>query len=178
VTDKIDWITAEQGVLYLCSIAHNLGPYLAEWGHKMDPVLRAYIAAGEKFVIGDYIKAINARTRLFRAIQGLFERYDYILSPTLTRTAINADFNSAGGIVEIDGVAVGRLQPHWTGYMYPFNITGHPALSVPSGFGVDGLPTGVQIVGPRHSDANVLRLGAVLEEARPWADRKPTLALA
>jgi aspartyl-tRNA(Asn)/glutamyl-tRNA(Gln) amidotransferase subunit A len=58
-------------------------------------------------------------------------------------------------------------------YAYPFNLTGHPALSVPSGWGEDGLPTSLQIVGPWWSDADMLRLGAVLEEDRPWAGRRP-----
>jgi aspartyl-tRNA(Asn)/glutamyl-tRNA(Gln) amidotransferase subunit A len=38
------------------------------------------------------------------------------------------------------------------------------------------LPTSVQIIGPRHGDSGVLRLGALLEQARPWADWKPALA--
>jgi aspartyl-tRNA(Asn)/glutamyl-tRNA(Gln) amidotransferase subunit A len=65
------------------------------------------------------------------------------------------------------------VQPELTAFVYPFNLTGHPALSVPSGWGIDDMPTGVQIIGPRHSDSDVLRLGALLEQARPWAGRKP-----
>ena len=87
-----------------------------------------------------------------------------------------ADFNGATGVVEIDGEAVGPTQPALTGFVYPFNLTGHPALAVPSGWAADGLPTSVQIIGPRHADGGVLRLGALLEQARPWADRKPKLA--
>jgi Asp-tRNA(Asn)/Glu-tRNA(Gln) amidotransferase A subunit family amidase len=67
------------------------------------------------------------------------------------------------------------VQPHLTGFVYPFNLTGHPALSVPSGWAADGLPTGVQIVGPRHGDGDVLRLGALLEQVRPWAHRRPPI---
>jgi aspartyl-tRNA(Asn)/glutamyl-tRNA(Gln) amidotransferase subunit A len=116
-----------------------------------------------------------ARTRLFRAVLGLFETYDFLVSPTLTRTALAADFNGASGVVEIDGEDVGPVQPHLTGFVYPFNLTGHPALSIPSGWAQDGLPTSVQIIGPRHSDGDILRLGALLEQARPWADRRPSI---
>ncbi|GGC89796.1 amidase [Chelatococcus reniformis] len=177
VTAEIDWMAEDQRVLYLCSIANNLASVVERFGERTDPVLRAYVAAGKRYDIAAYIRAINARTRLFRAVQALFESYDVLVSPTLTRTALAADFDGAAGIVEIDGEAVGPVQPNWTGFVYPFNLTGHPALSVPSGWGRDGLPTGVQIVGPRHGDGNVLRLGALLEQARPWADRRPPVAV-
>ena len=177
VTAEIDWMSDDQRVLYLCSIANNLGPVVERFGNRTDPVLRAYVTAGKKYDIAAYIRAISARTRLFRAVQGLFETYDFLVSPTLSRTALAADFNGAGGVVEIDGEAVGPAQPHWTGFVYPFNLTGHPALTIPSGWAGDGLPTGFQIIGPRHGDSDILRLGALLEQARPWADRRPPIAL-
>jgi aspartyl-tRNA(Asn)/glutamyl-tRNA(Gln) amidotransferase subunit A len=176
VNAEVDWMSDDQRVLYLCSIANNLGQVVDRFGDKTDPILQAYVAAGKKYDIAAYIKAVAARTRLFRAVQGLFENYDFLVSPTITRTALAADFNGATGVVEIDGVAVGPTQPALTGFVYPFNLTGHPALAVPSGWAADGLPTSVQIIGPRHADSSVLRLGALLEQARPWADRKPKLA--
>jgi Asp-tRNA(Asn)/Glu-tRNA(Gln) amidotransferase A subunit family amidase len=51
----------------------------------------------------------------------------------------------------------------------------HPALTLPSGFAADGLPTAVQIVGRWGADMDVLRLGALLEEARPWSGKRPPL---
>ena len=176
VNADIDWMSEHQRALYLSSIANNLGSVVERFGDKTDRVLRAYVAAGKKYDIAAYIAAINARTRLFRAIQGLFETYDFLVSPTVTRTALDADFDGAASIVEVDGEPVGPTQPAFTGFVYPFNLTGHPALAVPSGWGTDGLPTSVQIIGPRHGDSGVLRLGALLEQARPWADRKPALA--
>ena len=176
VTTEIDWMSDDQRVLYLCSIANNLGPVVERFGDRTDPVLRAYVAAGRKYDIAAYIRAISARTRLFRAVQGLFDTYDFLVSPTLTRTAVDAEFDGARGTIEIDGIDVGSAQPHLTGFVYPFNLTGHPALSVPSGFARDGLPTGFQIVGRRHADSDVLRIGALLEQARPWADKRPLIS--
>jgi aspartyl-tRNA(Asn)/glutamyl-tRNA(Gln) amidotransferase subunit A len=173
VVAEVDWMSEDQRALYLCSIAHNLGPVVDRFGDRTDQVLRAYVEAGKKYDVAAYIRALAARTRLFRAVQGLFEKYDFLISPTLTRTALAADFNGASGIVEIDGEAVGPVQPHLTGFVYPFNLTGHPALSIPSGWAGDGLPTSVQIIGPRHGDGDILRLGAILEQARPWAERTP-----
>ena len=56
-----------------------------------------------------------------------------------------------------------------------FNALKLPALSVPSGLSAEGLPTGLQIVGRRFDDLTVLRIGAALEEARPWRQHRPPL---
>ena len=69
----------------------------------------------------------------------------------------------------------GITRQGWTAPQYPFNLTGHPALTMPSGFGADGLPTALQIVGRWGAETDVLRLGAVLEQARPWAQHRPAL---
>lgn len=175
VSADIDWMSEDQRALYLCSIAVNLGPVVDRYGDKTDKVLRAYVAAGKKYDVGAYIRAIAARTRLFRAVQGLFQTYDFLVSPTLTRTALSSSFDGAGESVIIDNEPVGPVQPNWTGFVYPFNLTGHPALSIPSGFGADGLPTGFQIIGPRHGDADILRIGSLLEQARPWAQHWPKI---
>jgi Asp-tRNA(Asn)/Glu-tRNA(Gln) amidotransferase A subunit family amidase len=55
------------------------------------------------------------------------------------------------------------------------NVSQCPALSVPSGFTNEDLPTGLQIVGHRFDDLTVLDIGAGLEAARPWAERRPAL---
>ncbi|MGH8861503.1 MAG: amidase family protein, partial [Jatrophihabitantaceae bacterium] len=61
----------------------------------------------------------------------------------------------------------------WTPYTYPFNMTQQPALSVPCGFTDAGLPVGMQIIGPRHADALVLRAGQAYESASTWIRRMP-----
>ena len=90
-----------------------------------------------------------------------------------TRTALPVGFDAANDEVEVDGVKCGITRQGWTSPQYPFNLTGHPALSLPSGFGADGLPTAVQIVGRWGAEVDVLRLGALLERARPWAQHRP-----
>ena len=95
------------------------------------------------------------------------------MSPTTARTALDADFDATADVM-INGKACGITRQSWTAYQYPFNLTGHPALSVPSGFGEDGLPTGLQIIGPWNADPVILALGSILEARRPWADKRPT----
>jgi Asp-tRNA(Asn)/Glu-tRNA(Gln) amidotransferase A subunit family amidase len=55
------------------------------------------------------------------------------------------------------------------------NVAQCPALSVPSGMHSNGLPTSLQIVGHRYDDLTVLRIGAAVEKARPWAERRPAM---
>lgn len=57
----------------------------------------------------------------------------------------------------------------------PFNLTGQPALAVCCGFGAEGLPRSLQIVGRAFDDATVLRLGHAHEQATPWRARRPSI---
>src|SRR5581483_9215197 len=141
------------------------------WGDRMDPVLRAFIAEGRAVTLEQYRQAQFARTRLFRAVQALFERYDFLVSPTLPVPALPADFMPGRDTIAItDGVSAPTTRLGWAAYVYPFNLTGHPALSVPSGWTRGGLPTGLQIIGRWWSDLDLFRIGAVLETLAPWRD--------
>ena len=61
----------------------------------------------------------------------------------------------------------------WTPFTYPFNLTQQPAATVPCGFTAAGLPIGLQIVGPRHADARVLRAARAYEAAHPQPTHRP-----
>jgi len=173
VADPIDWIEFPGRVMYQGNFAVAMAKHLPEWRDRMDPVLLAFMERGEGFSMAQFRQAQYARTGLFRAVQALMERYDVLVSPTLTRTALPADFDAADDEVEVEGERCGITRQGWSAYVYPFNLTGHPALTVPSGFARDGLPTGVQIIGRWGADMDVLRLGALLEAARPWAQNRP-----
>jgi len=169
----IDWIEYEGRILYQANFAVFCAPFLPRWQNQMDPVTLAFMERGGRFSLADFRNAQFARTKLFRAVQALFETHDALVMPTLTRTALPVGFDAANDEVEIDGVRCGITRQGWTSYLYPFNLTGHPALSIPSGFGADGLPTAVQIVGKWGAETDILRLGALLEQARPWAGHRP-----
>ncbi|MGH7904816.1 MAG: amidase family protein, partial [Candidatus Dormibacteraceae bacterium] len=64
----------------------------------------------------------------------------------------------------------------WLSFTFPYNCTGQPAISLPLGMTSSGLPIGVQLVGPPGGEAIILELAAQLEEALPWAARRPPLA--
>jgi aspartyl-tRNA(Asn)/glutamyl-tRNA(Gln) amidotransferase subunit A len=160
----MDWIAGAARLMYLANLNVYFGHHLEKWRDRMDPVLVEWIAAGSKATLVDFRKAQVARSRLYRGVQKLLESYDFLVTPTLPTTAIPAE---AGKTVDA------LFNRGWNAFVYPFNQSGNPALSVPNGFGADGLPTGLQIVGRWWKDNDVLRLGALLERVRPWADRRP-----
>ena len=75
--------------------------------------------------------------------------------------------------ITIGGENAGSIRAAWYPYMWPFNLSGHPAISLPCGWSSDGLPLGLQIVGPWHADRRVLALAAHLERERPCARPMP-----
>jgi amidase len=78
---------------------------------------------------------------------------------------------------EIDGKMLDDYT-EWFYLTYAITLTGLPAISVPCGFTVSGLPVGLQIVGRRRQEAAVLRAAAALEEAAPWGSRIPPVVTA
>lgn len=173
VSEPVDWIEMPGRIMYQANISVAFGKYVEQWRDRMDPVLLAFIEWGSAFTVADVRGAQYARTRLFRAVQRLFERYDILLSPALTRTALPADFDAAHGQVMVDGEPNGITREGMSPYSYPFNLTGHSSLVVPSGFASDGLPTGVQLTGSWYGDLDLFRIGAVIEADLPWAQHRP-----
>jgi len=119
------------------------------------------------------IEAQKIRTRLNRLLWELFESYDLLLTPTMPTEAF-----SAGGPPpsEVDGQPIPLLEA--VAFTFPFNLSGHPAASVPAGFTRSGLPVGLQIVGPRHRENLVLQAAHAFERRKPWNDRWPDVRMA
>ena len=107
------------------------------------------------------------RTEVYDAVQDVLGRYDLLLTPTLTCLPVeNADDGNTLGPSHINGEPINRLIGWCPTFL--FNFTGHPAASVPAGLAEGRWPVGLQIVGRRFQDADVMRASAFFEEARPW----------
>jgi aspartyl-tRNA(Asn)/glutamyl-tRNA(Gln) amidotransferase subunit A len=146
--------------------------YVAEFGPRMSETLLRQMDNGAGHSAVALQQAMFERTRVFREIQGWFEDYDIVATPTLSRTAlpIDHDFFSA---IEIDGEMADTVRNAWYPYTLPFNLSGNPAVTLPCGRGADGLPIGLQLIGPHLGDARLLRAAALYEAARPWAADQP-----
>jgi aspartyl-tRNA(Asn)/glutamyl-tRNA(Gln) amidotransferase subunit A len=123
------------------------------------------ITAG-RFILGaaitaaDFIHALRARRELTDAVNGALSHYDALLTLSALNTAPRFDqptdsLSSASPIQTI-----------------PFNVTGHPAMSVPTGLGANGLPIGVQIVGRPFDEPMVFRIGRAIEKLSGWESVK------
>ena len=129
------------------------------------------------FTLTEFREAQFARTRLFRAIQGLFERYDVLVTPTLTRTALPADFDAANGEIEIEGEPCGITRQGWTSYhvsLQPHGPSGADhALRLRGGWAADGRATrralgrGHDAAAPRRDAGTGPPLGAAPPEDWP-----------
>ena len=135
-----------------------------QWGDKITASLRQSIGRGLSYSAADWQRASDRRSVLFRAVQRLFENYDVLVTPTMNAPPVGLD---AGGSIE------SPMYAEWAGYLYPFNLTGNPGLSVPCGFTADGLPVGLQLVGPWHDEQRLIDVARVLERAGGWSERRP-----
>lgn len=114
----------------------------------------------------DVLRDQKMRTHIYDEIQKVMGSYDLLISPTLAALPVdNANNGNTLGPTSINGVEVDPLIG-WC-LTYFINFTGHPAASVPAGF-VDGLPVGMQLIGRRYADADVLTASAAFERLRPW----------
>jgi len=151
-------------------LAVGFGHLLPDHRDALDPYVVRLMEAGLKLGAVPFKRIETLRTELWRRLAAVLGPFDVLLCPTMARTApLNAErgrnFWRRGADGRIDGLDMTEM----------FNMVGQcPALSVPSGMGAGGLPTAVQIVGRRFDDPTVLRIGAAIEERRPW--RQWTLA--
>jgi aspartyl-tRNA(Asn)/glutamyl-tRNA(Gln) amidotransferase subunit A len=163
---ELDLVSLEPAFLvFLRSVLlARLGVHAERTPEKLDPTLVATIDAGRGYSAADFCEAQFARTACFTKVQDILSRFDVIASPTLSAPALRLGYDPLGR-VEIAGRDAGTIRAAWYPYTYPFNLTGHPALSMPCGLSANGLPIGLQLVGRWHDDAFLLDVAARLEGA-------------
>jgi aspartyl-tRNA(Asn)/glutamyl-tRNA(Gln) amidotransferase subunit A len=153
-------------------LAARIGGAIAAHGDRVARSLRESVERGGAWSAVDWARALGQRTAVHRRVEGLLGRLDVLVSPTLSRPALAADHDAYEPIT-VSGETAGSLRGAWYPYTWPFNLSGHPAVSLPCGWSSDGLPIGLQIVGPWGADRRVLALAAHLERERPCARPMP-----
>jgi amidase len=160
-----------------------------------EPATRALSLLGGAMPAEEYARAVRRLQGISRVIAGFFERYDVLLTPTvaappfptgalqplpgerallavLGRIGSGALFRWAGAL---DQMAEKVFD--WIPWTPVANATGQPAMSVPLFWNGEGLPIGLHVMARYGEEAILFRLARQLEEARPWFDRRPPLAL-
>jgi amidase len=182
--------------MWFAAVAHEVADARRRSGcgpdaFELDTLLMA--ALGRATPAPTYIAAHNRWNDHTRRLAAFHQRYDLLLTPTLARPPWRIGELAAPRAVEVTSRAllraraaglltrtplVGKLIDDNLGpvpYTQLANITGRPAMSVPLYWTGDGLPLGVQFVGPLGGEGRLLSLAAQLEAARPWFDRVPPL---
>jgi amidase/aspartyl-tRNA(Asn)/glutamyl-tRNA(Gln) amidotransferase subunit A len=140
---------------------------LGEHRDDFPPEYLAWIDRAYAMTVKDQVEAQVVRTEINDKLQAVLDRYDLILSPTLAALPVENDTDgNTLGPAAINGEPVQRLIG-WC-MTYFLNFSGHPAASIPAGLAPGNLPVGLQIIGRRHADAEVIAASAAFERARPW----------
>jgi len=177
---KLDWLVEKINVnikdaetvitiLWTTGFAYPLKPYLKKWQDKLDPDLVEGITLGLSYQVEDIKAAEIKRELIYAEINKVFKDYDILITPTLSCTAfgLNKLFPD-----EINGKKISNMGD-WIPFTYPLNLTGHPAASIPCGWSHEGLPIGMQIIGPKFDELTILQVSKAFEEIAPWQGAKP-----
>lgn len=135
---------------------------------EMSRTLVASLDLAKGLTVNDILAVQATRTALNHTLSEFFTKFDILLTPTMPTEAFAAKGPPPS---EIDGHPISLLDA--VAFTYPFNLSGHPAATVRAGLSANGLPAGLQIIGPRHRDDLVLQAAYAYEQIRPWNDRWP-----
>ncbi len=154
-------------VLWYTGAAKVLEQYGEAALDRIDPGLRRAVEEGASYTVSEYLDATAVRMDLGLRMGRFHQRHDLLVTPTMPIVAFPAGQDAPDGWPS-------QRWASWSPYTYPFNLTQQPAISVPCGFTGAGLPVGLQVVGPRHSDALVLRAAQAHEHATNWTHAVPS----
>jgi aspartyl-tRNA(Asn)/glutamyl-tRNA(Gln) amidotransferase subunit A len=135
-----------------------------------DPVIRAKLDLASRLSAKQYYSALVERAAYSSAWAHFFGQFDLLLTPTAPFAAGHAEGTEP---VMLDGQPIDLDRDLWYGHTIPANLLRAPAVSVPMGFTADGLPLGLQIMGPPFHDARCLALAAAAERVMPWPPLAP-----
>jgi len=138
---------------------------------QLEPLTRQMAWAGQRVVpVRRRDQLLGKRPETTARMLALWNEIDVLLTPGLAKTAIAAE----GGFGKPAPIAI-DIAGRFTPFTPIFNLTGQPAISLPAGYGSDGLPLSVQLVGRPGAEDLLYSLAGQIEHAQPWADRRPPL---
>jgi aspartyl-tRNA(Asn)/glutamyl-tRNA(Gln) amidotransferase subunit A len=163
-----DWIES-WATLFDASLALNVGDRMDEMRRVSDATLVARVEHGHRVSAPEFVAAEADRRDVWATFERLYRDFDVVITPTLLQPPLPVDPST--GVTDAPDSWVER----WFQHMYPFNMTGQPAVTIPAGLTADGLPIGLQVVGPRLADGVTLGFAAAAEQRTGWDGARPTL---
>ena len=157
-------------VLRAFKMAQLYGPLLEKHRQQMKDTAIWNIERGLALSGAQIVEATRQHTRIFEAMRGFMERYEFLLAPVNQVLPFPVD---QPYVTEINGEKLDNYLD-WMKSCYRITMTAHPALSVPIAFADGGLPVGVQIIGRYRDDFGILQLAHALEQEIPlWKNLPP-----
>ena len=151
-------------VAHVAIILSEMHAFVRQLGLRpsdLSPSTQLSLRVSQLFDASDHAQALRVRAALFRAVERTFDEVDVIATPT---TAVAAPTIPRGG--DRQAWTSMSATTELMRFVFPANLTGHPALTVPVGE-EDGCPLGLQLMGPAFAEARLLACGAVVEDAHP-----------
>jgi aspartyl-tRNA(Asn)/glutamyl-tRNA(Gln) amidotransferase subunit A len=139
---------------------------------ELDPSFVAALKEGASMDLHALQRAPAERSELFRRVQALFDGQDLLVTPSLAAPPVAFD-QADGDPIVINGTTVHGLRENWYGYTGVFNLTGHPAISIPAGLTPAGLPVGLHAVAPWFGEAALIDLAAAIDALTPYSTLWP-----
>ena len=139
---------------------------------ELESITGLFGEAGKTVPAQAYLSGIQALQRVSRGLGQQFEKWDVLLGPVTAKPPHRL------GVVDMQSThleAYKATARQHAGYTSIWNVTGHPAMSVPLGWSRESLPIGVQFVGRFGDEATLFQLAGQLERAAPWAHQRPAL---
>ena len=140
----------------------------------LEAVSRRVLAETRAFTPEDWARSADAQARVTQAVDRFFEGFDLLITPTLGQLPARhgeLDYDNPDHTVRSWLRRIFEYGP----FTAPFNVSGHPAISLPLGESREGLPIGVQLVAPLGREDLLIRVSAQLEQAMPWNARQPPI---
>jgi amidase len=142
---------------------------------KLEPLSAQMAEISAAMTATDLLQAMDYLRRLSRDVLAFWSDHEVLITPTLAKPPIEI-----GSLRPAEGeppIQMLMNSAAWVPFTPVFNVTGQPAISLPLHQSADGLPIGVQFVGPAAGEEMLLSLAGQLERAQPWAGRRaPTSA--
>ncbi len=162
-------ITAVQTAMIFGGAAQYIGHEVS--ADEVSPTMHAIIERGKSLSAVQHSGDVEQFRLVSREIAMDLAPYDIFLTPSLTQPP------RPFGYWDMSEPDIDVYNAKWTDgqYMFLFNISGQPAMSLPLHISADGLPIGVQLVGRPCDEATVIRVAAQLESAQPWIDKRPPI---